>query len=48
MEDDEASYRVLIAIGTLNYMKTIVDKVELLAPFHGKKGRFAVVIEEIK
>lgn len=48
MENDEASYRVLIAIGTLNYMKTIVDKVELLAPFHGKEGRFAVVIEEIK
>lgn len=48
LKDEESAYRLLISIGTLNYMKSIPDKVQFLSAFQNFKGeRFETIKKEI-
>lgn len=48
INDNESAYRLLVSIGTLNFMKTIEDKVKYISPFANiKDQRFEIVIKEI-
>jgi phospholipase A-2-activating protein len=49
INNNECSYRLLVSIGTLNYMKTIIDKVSFLSPFSKiKDERIEKLIKEIQ
>lgn len=48
MQDEESAYRLLVSVGTLNYMNSIQEKTKFLAPFAQFKGeRFEVIKKEI-
>lgn len=48
LQDEESAYRILVSIGTLDYMKGLQDKNRFILPFAKYKGeRFEVIKKEI-